>query len=370
MRARADLVGVVWFLDLFSFVAAVQAPTLSGQGGLQNVQRSNNDSVKDVHWRPQRIGMQRFELTPTGQGRLLLESQRGVERGAAVASIVSVASFEEAPEPSIGNPLFERVTRLSLLVNVIFTIVACHCYMSFALKNSEAQADKYTQRLVLQALAEMAEGGRSGSIDATVGETGAAAADAVYKSPTAPSEAEQTGPASENAASIPRFSGNPIDEAKKQREASLGVLENIAFKKLSYKERHIAIVPMGGSHVDGQIGEREDLWLQGYLGWWESEDDYKLFRISGRPAPKGSLSLQGLQDAHALHESDKIGYVLLQHTGCAEEAVDSHDMYIVFEGKEKAETWVKDLRDFRQRLLALVATGDEESAQPESPTVL
>jgi hypothetical protein len=113
-----------------------------------------------------------------------------------------------------------------------------------------------------------------------------------------------------------------------------------------FKERYIAIVPMGGASIDGTVESRLQHWRGSFLAWWESQDDFNAFCLDGRPAPKGSLSIRGVTRAAMVNEKGKEGFVLLKHN--SEE--DTHDMHIIFENDAAAGKWTQTFKTFLAEL--------------------
>jgi len=109
-----------------------------------------------------------------------------------------------------------------------------------------------------------------------------------------------------------------------------------------FKERYIAVVPMGGASIDGTVESRLQRWRESFLAWWESQDDFNAFCLDGRPAPKGSLSIRGVTRAAMVNEKGKEGFVLLKHSS----EDDTHDMHIIFENNALASKWTQTFKTF------------------------
>eukprot|EP00929_Paragymnodinium_shiwhaense_P108648 TRINITY_DN74972_c0_g1_i1.p1 TRINITY_DN74972_c0_g1~~TRINITY_DN74972_c0_g1_i1.p1 ORF type:complete len:419 (-),score=105.31 TRINITY_DN74972_c0_g1_i1:49-1305(-) len=126
----------------------------------------------------------------------------------------------------------------------------------------------------------------------------------------------------------------------------------------THKLRFLAIAPALDINSDGSTLARLQSWRNGFLGWWETEDEFVDWCKVGRPPPKGSLGLATVVYCKLGDEGE--GQVVVRHDGLS--GSQQNDMVFAFESNKRALDWNAGL--FALRELLGIPMPDKEPGPP------
>eukprot|EP00927_Polykrikos_kofoidii_P050012 TRINITY_DN43976_c0_g1_i1.p1 TRINITY_DN43976_c0_g1~~TRINITY_DN43976_c0_g1_i1.p1 ORF type:complete len:460 (-),score=58.56 TRINITY_DN43976_c0_g1_i1:144-1523(-) len=98
---------------------------------------------------------------------------------------------------------------------------------------------------------------------------------------------------------------------------------------------------------DHDFSQRADWWLEGWLAWWETEEDYAIFKNSGRPHALGLIPLL------AITNMQRCGGCIIVKWTDDEISHESKDAYFQLRDENKACEWLSALEALVAKLQLL-----------------